>query len=460
MEFDKKIIGTLVPLTALFSSEQNAEDRGTFETGIIFLDWLKKTAQNAWQLLPLHETQLEPGSRDKRVPSPYKSYGIGLSPRYLPSSFAKKFPTENELKEFVAIHKEWIHDYALYCALADFYHTDDWRTWDEDLKKRDKKAIEEWTTQLKKEINFHIITQWRLHLSYDILREKAHESGITLIGDLPFYLTMQSPLVWAHPEVFQIQEDGTMPFVSGIPDSPSAHFGRQVWGHPLYNWELRDKTILFWEMRLQYLSTLFDLIRLDHAKAFFEYGVIDPKNSHNDSFKKGPGTVVLEDLVAFCHDNDLKIFAEDSGEHVREVRDSLQKLHIPGIKIFRFAYEEKKDKIIQGYADIVNYPENTVLYTTTHDTEPLLGYLKILSPVQKRSIAAYTQVKYSDLDKEFAIRLRNALLKSPARIVIIPIQDWLLTTERINIPGTEKLVNDPNWQFRLQMSIEQLPVSL
>lgn len=453
----QKIIGTLVPISALLSLKHEKNDKGTFSAGLIFLDWLKKTHQSAWQLLPLHQTQLELGSGRKHVPSPYKSYGIGLDPKYLPDSFISHNPTETEKENFILESNEWIQDYALFCALTDHFQTDDWRKWDEDLRNRDKTALERWSAQLSKEIDHHIILQWQLHEAYTLLRKKAGLLNITLIGDLPFYLSIQSPLVWAHQEVFQIANDGSMQFVSGTPDSPAAHFGRQVWGHPLYNWKNREKVIAFWKMRLRYKAKLFNQIRFDHAKAIFTYGVMSIENEQYDRFDEGPGAEIFKELINFSRQNYLSIFAEDSGENMKELRKTLQILKIPGIKIFRFALMEKTDKLNSEYADIGNYPENTVAYTTTHDTETLLGYINILTKEQKQRLATTANIAYDPENMIFAKILRDGVLKSPARTVIIPIQDWLLTTDRINIPGTELPIADPNWNFHLNIPIEELP---
>lgn len=443
-----KVIGTLIPMFSL----------GTFTTGLVFLDWLKKTRQSAWQMLPLHQTQLEPGSSTKHIPSPYKGYGIGLDPRYLPEPYANLCPTESEINDFVADNYEWLHDYAFFCALRDYFQTDDWRKWDRKVRNRDSKTLAIWRDKLSEKINKHIQQQWQLHKSYRQLKQKAKQLGIILIGDLSFYLSLQSPLVWAHQDIFIIEKDGNIRYTSGIPNGPAAHFGRQVWGHPLYNWENNRKVVAFWKMRLRHQAMLFNDIRFDHAKAFFNYGVIDIKNEQNDRYKKGPGSNVFEELIAFSRKNGLSIFAEDSGDSIKELKIVLKKLRVRGIKIFRFGLMEEKNKFYREYAKISQYPKNTVAYTTTHDTETLLGYLHILSKEQKQFLAKISNITYDPDDKTFAKRLRDAIIASPAQTVIIPIQDWLLTTDRINIPGTELPVDDPNWQFKLHIPIKNLPI--
>ena len=446
----QKIIGTLVPISAL--------GEGTFASGLVFLNWLKKNHQTAWQILPLYQTQLEPGSSSKHIPSPYKGYGIGLDPKYLPANFTNIHPTEQEKSDFIKANGEWIDDYALFCALRDHFGTDDWREWGQGLRGRNPEMLSEWRDKLAREIDAHVIEQWKLHKSYTLIRSKAKELGILLIGDLPFYLSLQSPLVWAHQEAFQIEKDGDMRYVSGVPDAPEAHFGRQVWGHPLYDWKNQQKVIEFWKIRLRYQKTLFDNIRLDHAKAFFSYGAMDTTSKQDDRYEEGPGDQVFEELIRFVENQGVSIFTEDSGDKTQDLRDTLRKLNVAGIKILRFALKRGESTIIKKYADISGYPENCVAYTTTHDTETLLGYLQGLTAEQKKKLAKVAGVVYAPSDRDLALNLRSAILASNAHIVIIPIQDWLLITDRINIPGTELPINDPNWNFKLTTPIEELSI--
>lgn len=455
-----KLIGTFVPVSALTRIKNSEKDNGTFEAGIIFLDWLKKTNQSAWQMLPVHETQLEENSTVKHIPSPYKSYGIGLNPQYLSTSYLKKSPTVKEKNLFLEQNNDWLLDYALFCALRDYFHTDDWRKWENEIRFRDKKALTYWNEKLKESINFYITQQWQLDQSYADLRAYAKSIGITLIGDLPFYISLKSPLVWVYQDVFRIEKDGAMPAVSGIPDFNNTYFGRQVWGHPLYKWDSSvhiERIIALWKKRILYQSRLFDYIRFDHANGFFQYGSISVDDPKNDTYENGPGTEIFEILIDYGRKQGIEIFVEDSGENIQELLQSMRKKNISGVKVFLFSFGENPSMINKQYAQITHYPHRTVAYSSTHDTRTLLGFLEFLDEKHKKILADISQVSYSSDDKEFAISLRNAILESPAQMVIIPIQDWLLTTDRINIPGTELPINDPNWLFRLTVPIEDLP---
>lgn len=341
----------------------------------------------------------------------------------------------------------------MFCSLRDQFKTDDWRLWETNIRNYQPEARLFWQEKLQKEMAFYVTQQWQLHQSYKSLREKATLLDISLVGDLPFYPSLQSPLVWAHQDIFQINPDGSMPFVSGIPDMAGTHFGRQIWGHPLYQWAQQDRVVAFWKLRLDYLVELFDWVRFDHVRGFFSYGEIDPENESRDIYRDGPGGEVLEELVAYSHKIGLHIFVEDSGEEVPALRVSLGKLHIPGIKIIRFMLKNKNHSVHRG-------SEQTVAYTTTHDTETLVGYLHKVKPYRKQLLATLAHVKYSRYDKIFAARLRDGLLASRAKMVLIPMQDWLLLKERINVPGTERAADDPNWRFRLQIPVEDLPLNL
>lgn len=454
------MLGTLAPIFSLTTTQLSSDDQGTFEAGMYFLDWLKKTNQTAWQILPVNETQLQNGSAEIHVPSPYKGYGIGLAPKYLSAKYAKMRPSLQQKNLFIVEQKAWLEDYALFCSLRDIYGTDNWTVWDSAFRNRQKGALTEWAKKHKKEIDYYIVQQWQLHQAYADLHAKAQDLGISLIGDFPYYLSMHSPLVWAHQDAFQINKDGSLPYVSGIPNTPTTHFGRQVWGHPLYDWDHKETVMHLWKLRLSYQSMLFEHVRFDHAKAFFAYGVMEPENEAKDRYEDGPGGDIFKDVLEFGHKEGLTIFAEDSGDKTGDLRDCLQKLKIPGIKIYRFAMKQSDGFLITKYAEVQNYPKNCVAYTTTHDTSTLMGYLTTISPEQKKVLAQSAGIAYHSDHAVLAKNIRDAIIHSPAGTVIIPIQDWLLTKDRINTPGTEKEISDPNWRFKIDRPIEELPLDL
>lgn len=453
----QKQIGTLVPISALWNQ---AGDRGTFNVAKQFLRWLNATGQSAWQILPLHQTHLEIGSKDIHIPSPYKSYGVGLDPKLSESELSNLDISDYD--KFIKQNEFWLADYALFCAIRDELETDDWRSWPTDIKTRIPEAIESWKSRLDDKVEAHSREQYYLHREFDQFHHLASQHRIELIGDLPFYLPIQSPLVWANQKAFNLSPAGEMLTVSGVPETPSSHHGRQLWGHPIYLWhdfEARIVAMRLFKLRIKYLSGLFDNIRLDHARGLFLYGALDPIDQSQDKFIPGPGSLALEELIHFARRQNSKVFVEDTGEGLAEFREMINKLEVPGIRIFRYALDEKHNRVISIYADIEKYPVNSVAYTSTHDTETLLGYLKLLSIEQKQLLSQYTRADYNPDDKIFAVNLRERIITSPSSVVIIPIQDWLLMTHRINLPGTEQEISDQNWKYQVEFPVENLPAN-
>ncbi len=458
MSLKKKRVGTVLSMTAMVSKHAQA---GTFAAGEEFIKWLAKTNQHAWQVLPLHQTQLEKGSTNKHIPSPYKGYGIGLNPRFLSQSTPT--PSAEQLTEFIATNSYWLTDYALFCALRDKFGTDNWHRWPTNIKQRTPTSIQKWQKQLATQIRLHIIIQAQLHLAYQQLQKKALAHKIILIGDLPLYLSLNSPLVWRFQHLFDLGKDGQLQHASGVPVGPKSHFKRQVWGHPLYKWQsqkLVPSIADLFKIRLTYLAQLFDWVRLDHAKGLFFYAVMDLTDAKNDQYLPGPGKKFLEKIISFAHQQKLSIYAEDTGDKLKELRQCLSHHQIPGIKIFRYAYDEKKKKFIDQYLKTDHYPPNTFAYTTTHDTKTLMDYLQQLSTTEVDTLRKKLKLPKTSSLKELAQQIRTKIINSPAKMVLITLQDWLYTTDRINTPGTEREINDPNWRYQMTVPIEDLPLNL
>jgi len=457
-----KIIGTALPLSALRSKKADLKDKpnGTVEDGLLFLDWLERTGQSAWQLLPLSETHLEPDSKSIHVPSPYKGYGIGLDPRYLPEDMRGIDPSPDEERVFRRENSEWLTDYALFCALRDKFGTDDWSVWPAAIRNHKPEAVNEWRRKLNGQVTEKIREQWRLHLAFSELKTRAQRAGIYLYGDLPFYLPFRGPLVWAHRDCFDILKTGKMSWVSGIPDGPQSHYGRQVWGHPLYRWKGPGQTrriLKLWRMRVAYYARFYDAMRLDHAKGFFNFGAMSAENKKLDNIRIGPGRMALEDIIDYSRDRGLELFAEDSGDRLEELRAALHEFGVPGIRILRWAYNEKKKHLERDYSDVGNYPRNCYAFSSTHDTVPLAAYLKALTPNERAHLCIHVGVENTRSDGLLIDRLIGALVSSSAGRVIIPLQDWLHSKDRINVPGTEKRKGDPNWRYRIGVPVERLP---
>jgi len=119
-----------------------------------------------------------------------------------------------------------------------------------------------------------------------------------------------------------------------------------------------------------------------------------------------------------------------------------------------------KKRFVDQYLEVDQYQPNNFAYTTTHDTETLMGYLQQLSATEINTLIKKLNINKTDNLKLLAKQIKDKIINSPAKIVLITLQDWLYTTERINIPGTEKEIDDPNWRYQMITPIEDLPTNL
>ncbi len=392
-----KLLGTLLPLSAI----------GSFAAGEKFVEWLTKTHQQAWQLLPLHPSSA----------SPYAGFGIGLSPLFItaPENLSPD-------PEFLNNNRDWLGDFGLFMALADHFKTTNWTHWPAPIRNYRSQAIQTWTSQLATRIQYHQNLQAFVYREYSKLRHRAADKNIQLIGDVPFYLALHSPLVWANQKAFLIAKDGHLPFVSGV--IGSGYFPRQVWHHPLYNYAHLARIKKLWKARLRYAADLYDGVRLDSAISFYTYNKIHPHHETLDETVTGPGDKIVRPLFRYSRKLKIKVFIENVTDYDQTaLQQSAQKYHVPGVAI----YALNPEKFVLGQFDA-----RTIYYSSNHDTPTLTEFTK---------------------NKQNAKTTRQFLLDNCPQL-ILPLQDWQLSTKRINRPGTSE---SKNWRYKVDLSKLKAP---
>ena len=166
----------------------------------------------------------------------------------------------------------WLTDYAFYMALKFHFDNKEWLAWPEDIRFRKKEAVESYREELKDEIDFWNFLQYKFYQQWGKLRTYANVQGISIIGDIPIYVALDSADVWTHPELFLLDEENLTPLkVAGVPPDYFSATG-QRWGNPIYDWEhMKEQGYQFWTDRIGYSNKLFDIIRIDHFRAFDTY---------------------------------------------------------------------------------------------------------------------------------------------------------------------------------------------
>lgn len=442
-----------------------------------FVSFLKSSGQKYWQMLPLGHT----GFGD----SPYQTFSVVagnpyfidldllvddglLSTDFINSSNsdlsydkvdygrlndvrweilreAKKNVSSEmqlEINQFTIINEEWLPDYALFMSLKKHFKQKPLWDWTDSLaQKRDSDALNHYKNLLKDDIEFYIFLQYLFFKQLQNLKDFANRQGIEIIGDIPIYPSLDSCDVWAHPELFKVDENFKATGAAGVPPDLYSATG-QLWGNPVYNWEVhKTQNFNWWIWRIKKTLEVFDVIRIDHFRGFYDFWEIPAGETTalNGKWQPGPRMDLFDAIKKEL--GDIKIIAEDLGIITEQVRDFLVTTGYPGMKVLIFALEANEDNVHLPH----NFTANTVGYTSTHDSETFFQKYSELSLENKLFTARYINLASSSNVGMAAIR---SVFGSPSIIAMTQMQDVLCLGEegRINTPSTI----GENWCWRMK----------
>jgi 4-alpha-glucanotransferase len=316
----------------------------------------------------------------------------------------------------------WLEDYALFEVLK--HQLDDlpWTQWPAPLRNREPEAIEEIMDELSGSIHKWMEEQFIINIDWNQLRNTAEECGVSLFGDLPFFVAHDSADVWANQHLFKLEASGAPSVVAGVPPDYFSPDG-QKWGTVLYDWDAhRDEDFAWWKARTARMFEMFDLVRIDHFRALDSAWEIPAHHptAKNGQWVQGPKTELLEAILEVAPAG--KIIAEDLGIIPQSVVELRKQNEISGMAVLHFANDD-----VDNPHNPENHTEDMVVYTGTHDNDTTVGWGG--KPVR-------------DLIQE--------ALNSPATLAIIPLQDimGLGSEARMNTPGTKS----GNWTWQFQWS--------
>ena len=280
--------------------------------------------------------------------------------------------------------------------------------------------------------------QYEFHRQWKVLHNYAKEQGISIIGDLPFYVSHNSSDVWTSPEQFMLDEKNFPDSVAGVPPDYFCEDG-QKWGNPLYNWDVMEADgFSWWKTRMSYILDLFDGVRIDHFRAISSYWSVpaEAETAKFGEWKQGPGEKLIDALKPLTKDK--LVLAEDLGIIDDGTRELLKYSGYPGMAVFQFGFDGDPRNTHLPH----NYIENLTAYTGTHDNNTLLGFWWECDELTRK-----TALDYLGNPQDSCAAVIRALMMSRARIVIFPVQDLLGygADTRINTPGKAT----GNWCYRL-----------
>ena len=312
-------------------------------------------------------------------------------------------------------------------------------------KANDNLPWTEWSINIPddNELKLWRFTQYMFFKQWAEIKAYANEKNIKIIGDIPIYVAWDSSDVWSNPDYFLLDKKGNPEAVAGVPPDYFCEDG-QLWGNPLYNWKkMKADGYSWWKKRMEFMTELFDGVRIDHFRGFEAYYSIPAgeTTARNGKWVKGPGISLVNALKSVCEDK--LIIAEDLGDITPEVEKLLKDSKLPGMKIFLFGFLDGKDSSYLPH----HYPENCIAYTGTHDNDTMLGFLWSLGYETRRRLFDYVGYYGDNIDESYDYVLRS-LFASPSNLVIIPVQDVLLygSDTRMNKPGEP----DGNWEYRVK----------
>ena len=335
---------------------------------------------------------------------------------------------------------DWLEDYALFMALKNKFGGASWLEWPEELRLRRPAAMDAARKELADEIEFWRRVQLLFFNQWWNLKKYANEKGVSIIGDLPIYVALDSADVWANPEQFQLDENGLPTEVSGCPPDGFSADG-QLWGNPLFHWErMKEDGYAWWLRRISFQFQLYDTLRIDHFRGFDSYYAIPygEATARNGRWRPGPGIDFFKAVNRALGKRD--IIAEDLGFLTPSVRRLLEDSGYPGMKVLEFAFDSRDpDSSFLPHC----YPRHCVVYTGTHDNDTIQGWIASASPEDAAFAKAYLRLNKRE---GYHWGMMRAAWASPADLAVMQFQDLLgLGSEaRMNTPST--LGN--NWLWR------------
>lgn len=450
-----------------------------------FVDFLAETGQRVWQVLPLVPVGL--GHSPYSSPSTFAGNPLLIGPdlliqdgllsdddlRDLPSfpsdhvAFGTVVPHKMELlrrafnrfrmgdashlrSDFDRFRSEntyWLNDYALFMALKHAFGHVSWTEWPSKFAGRAPSALEQARSEHAEAVELQEFLQFLFARQWGRLRAYCHTHDVRLFGDLPIYVAHDSADVWAHRELFYLDESGRATVVAGVPPDYFSETG-QRWGNPIYRWDLmRENGYAWWTRRFENIFNLVDLVRLDHFRAFAGYWEIpaSEETAIHGRWVEGPGASLFHAIEKAL--GPLPLVAENLGMITPDVTELMETFGFPGMAVLQFAFGGEADHAFLPH----NYERNLVAYTGTHDNDTIIGWWSNMERDGAGSGLRATRFARSYLQlgaEEMHWAGIRALMSSVANIVVSPMQDVLGMDSgaRMNVPG--KGHGNWSWRFR------------
>lgn len=452
---------------------------GTFgEEAYHFVDFLARTKQSYWQILPLTTTSygdspyqsfsafagntnfidfdrllaegwLEPDDlKDWQEDEPSQvNYGhLFVARRHVLDQAVERFVAAGGMEEakfqaFVAEHADWLVTYGQFMTVKEAFDLKAFNEWPETYRHYDKEIVERYCKAHEKVWRYYLVTQYWFFEQWQALKAYANAHGVKIIGDMPIYVARDSVEMWTEPKLFKLDENGDPLVVAGTPPDAFSDDG-QYWGNPIYDWQYMKSTHYeWWIKRMKASLALYDVVRIDHFRGFESYWEVPfgAPSSACGHWAKGPDSAFFDEVESRL--GRLPIIAEDLGFMTPEVEAMRAHVGYPGMKILQFAFDGEHDSPDMPH----NYQANVVAYVGTHDNETARGHYEDTASQEEREQVDHYLHREAGESPNHAYH--RGLAASVSQLVIYTMQDLLEL-------GNEARMNEPstigcNWRWRM-----------
>ena len=345
--------------------------------------------------------------------------------------------------DFCREHAYWLDDYARFVSIKNTLGGASWVHWPEGLRLRSPSALAEWDASAARAILREKFIQYLFFSQWMRLKAACGELGISLLADVPIYVTHDSADVWASPQYFNLDAGMQPVTVSGVPPDYFSETG-QRWGTPVYRWDrMEEDGFFWWKRRLGHTLLLADMVRLDHFRGFCAYWDIpaDEETAVCGTWVEAPVRALFTALRN--HFGSLPFLAEDLGVITDDVKETMEHFSLPGMHVLQFAFGGNQ---MAANPDIPHaHKKNSFVYTGTHDNPPTRAWYAAAPEQERGNFQQYSgQTPTADAASPALARLAFA---SVADNAVLPMQDALnLASEsRMNMPG----IAGGNWTWRM-----------
>ncbi len=342
-------------------------------------------------------------------------------------------------QDFLWDQGQWLEDYGFFMVIKEDLGSIGLSEWPDALRTRQEPALSAARARLATRVEYYKVVQFFFYNQWSALKAYANQNDVKIIGDIPIYVSPDSSDLWAAPDLFQTDGNGNLLNVAGCPPDGFSPDG-QLWGNPLYNWDVHKYTDFdWWRRRMHHATAIYDVVRIDHFRGFESYYSIDATETtaQNGVWRKGPDMDLIRALKQSIPPD--SIIAEDLGFITPEVAALLAGSEFPGMKVLQFAFDHREPSDYLPH----RYTPNSVVYTGTHDNTTTRDWQDTTDPTDFEYACRYLGADAAT----FTTAMIRAALASVSSLAVIPLADWLdlPADARINTPST----TGDNWQWRM-----------